>query len=730
MNKFIQGRPYRGGTEADGVAPADSYDDVMFDEGDDRQAINLRAIWAAMYRSRIAIGIIICVAILLAVASLILMPRTYQARASVQIDQQTTKVLGTEDIEPTLSGTEADRFLQTQIDILGSRSLAKKVSDRLALTANDQFFRNMGAEPPVDPALRQNAILDILQDNLSVNLPRSSRVVDVKFVSRNPAFAAQVANSYAENFIASNIQRKFSTTDYSRQFLQGRLEQAKGRVEQSERDLIEYSRGARLIDASTGASAGQIDSRRSLTASNLVALNDSYAAAQSARLLAHERWKEVQVTPVMSLPEVLSNPAMQSLLVQRAELTAKISELRQRLLPDHPTVAQATAHLNEINSQISGLATSIKNSIFRQFQATQRQEAALEGRVNDLKGATLSEQDRGVRYNILKREVDTNRQLYDSLLQRFKELSAQAGITSNNITSVDVAEIPRKPISPKPKLNLVLGLLAGLIGAAMFVFAREQLDDAIRNPRDMEEKLNLPLLAVVPDQRDKAPIEALEDKRSSLREAYHAARTSIELSSDRGLYKSIVVTSSGMAEGKSTSSYSLARDFAAVGRRVLVIDADLRKPSLHTFFGVPKAAKGLSTVLARQTTVQDAIRKTDFENLSYLPSGPIPPDPAQLIGGESLREMLEDLKSQFDIVVLDAPPVLALADAIELAADADATIFIVEAGNAHFGQAKNAVRRLRQAGANLIGGIVTKYDPKATGFGAYEDYYEYEYSEK
>lgn len=730
MNRFIQWQPYRGGNQSDGGASADAYDDVMFDEGEDRQAINLRAIWAAIYRSRIVIGIIIAVAILLAVASLILTPRAYQARASVQIDQQTTKVLGTEDIEPTLSGTEADRFLQTQIDILGSRSLAKKVSDRLALTANDQFFKNMGVEPPVDVALRQNAILDILQDNLSVNLPRNSRVVDVKFVSRNPTFAAQVANSYAENFIASNIQRKFSTTDYSRQFLQGRLEQAKGRVEQSERDLIEYSRDARLIDASTGASVGQADSRRSLTASNLVALNDSYAAAQSARLLAQERWKEVQVTPIMSLPEVLSNPAMQSLLVQRAELTAKISELRQRLLPDHPTVAQATAHLDEINSQISGLATSIKNSIFRQFQATQRQEGALEGRVTDLKGATLSEQDRGVRYNILKREVDTNRQLYDSLLQRFKELSAQAGVTSNNITSVDVAEIPRKPISPKPKLNLVLGLLAGLIGAAVFVFAREQLDDAIRNPRDMEEKLNLPLLAVVPDQRDRTPVEALDDKRSSLREAYHAARTSIELSSDRGLYKSILVTSSGMAEGKSTSSYSLARDFAAVGRRVLLVDADLRKPSLHKLFEVSRAAKGLSTVLARQTTLQDAIRKTSFDNLSYLPSGPLPPDPAQLIGGESLREMLEDLKSQFDIVVLDAPPVLALADAIELSSDADATIFIVEAGNAHFGQAKNAVRRLRQAGANLIGGIVTKYDPKATGFGAYADYYEYEYSEK
>ncbi|CAN5617339.1 N/A [soil metagenome] len=717
-------------------AGAPGQDEPFLLENELTPAFDLRAIWSTIYRNRLVMLGIVIGAILLGIVSILVMPRVYQARASVQIDQQVAKVLGTEDADPVVSGVEADRFLQTQVDVLNSRAMAKRVSDSLGLAANDNFLKQMSGTTgllAVDPAAgtRLERVLDTLQKNLTVDLPRNSRVVGIVFRSRDPALAAQIANSYSTNFIEGNIQRKFSTSAYSRRFLTEQLGLVKARLEASERALIAYARSARLIDASAGAprQVGAAAGPRSLVTANLVDLNSAFAESEANRLRAEQRWEQARATPLMALPDVLTNEAVQRLTQKQAESIASLNELRHRLKPDHPTVIQAVAELNALENQTRLIAENVRNSIKNQYLTAERQHRAIAQEVASLKNATLSEQDRGVQYNILQREVDTNRQLYESMLQRFKEVSAQAGITTNNVAIVDTAEAPRRPTSPRPLLNLLLSVIAGFALALLYVFGRDYLDDAIRDPLDVEEKLNLPLLGVVPEHPRGAPLEALSDPKSDIAEAYHSIRTSIELSSNRGVPRSILVTGGGKSEGKSTTSYALAMDFAALGKRVVLIDADLRRPSLHRLIRNRQTDKGLSTVLAKLNPIAAALVTTEHPNLMFMPSGPLPPDPAMLFAGSALADLLSQLARDCDIVMIDGPPVLALADATQLAAAAQATIFVVEAGGAHLGQARNAVMRLSRAGANIIGSVVTKYNARKLGYGDSYNYYRYRYDE-
>lgn len=698
--------------------------------------IDVRAIWSVIFRNRFVMLAIVVVAILLGAVSILITPRIFQARASVQIDQQVAKVLGTEDSSPLESGTEADRFLQTQIDVIVSRAMAKRVSDALGLAANDDFLKRMngGQVAPAGPASgsRLDRVLDTLQKSLTVDLPRNSRVVGIVYKSRDPVLAAQIANSYSTNFIEQNIQRKFSTSAYSRKFLNEQLGLAKGRLEQSERALITYARSAQLIDASASAArqTGVAEGPRSLITANLVDLNTAYAQSDANRLLTGQRWEQAQATALMSVPDILSNETIQRLTQKSSESLARLNELRNRLKPDHPTVIQATAELATIDSQIKILAKNILESIKSQYLTAERQHRAIAGKLAALKGATLTEQGRGVQYNILQREVDTNRQLYESLLQRFKQVSAEAGIATNNVAIVDTAEPPRKPTSPRPALNLALSVVAGIALALFYAFGREYLDDSIRDPQDVERKLGLPLLGVVPEQLDGNPLAALANPRSEIAEAYHSVRTAIELSSNQGLPRSILVTGGGQSEGKSTTSFALAQEFATLGRRVLLIDADLRRPSLHRIVKAKRTERGLSSVLAQLNPVDIAIVVTETPNLSFLGSGPLPPDPATLFAGSALPDLLANLSGNFDVLVIDGPPVLALADATQLAASAEATIFVVEAGGAHFGQARNAVSRLLRSRARMVGCVVTKYNARKAGYGSAYDYYRYRYDSK
>ena len=675
-------------------------------------AFDVHALWTTIMRQKFAIAAIMGAALALGVISLLVTARIYEAHSSVKIDQQVAKVLGTEENEPLASGIYAERFLQTEIDIMNSRMLAQRVAQGLGLMAKDDFLTQMGVSTLFRDKgeTRQERILNTLQKNLVTELKRNSRIVVIGFRSRDPALAARVANAYADEFIKNNVQKKFQTSDYSLRFLKEQLTVAKGRLETSEKDLIAYARSSHLIDASAGAKGqGATTGPKSLVTANLVELNDRFAAAEALSSQAQQRWEQANHAPLMTLPEVLSNDAVSKLLARRAELDGSLNEMLARLKPDHPSVIQAKAQLTQIDQQIRTLAESIRSSIFNQYAVAARQRNALAGQVANLKTETLSEQDRSIRYNILNREVDTNRQLYESLLQRFKEVSSQSGVASNNITLVDNAEPPVKHSFPKTTTNMGLALSLGILLSWLYLLLSERINNVLREPHDVETRFGVPLLGVVPKDHEVEVRKALDNPKSPVSEAYHSIRNSLQLSYTGGMPKTLVVTSSAKSEGKSTTCYALAHDFASIGKRVLLVDADLRRPSLHTFFDIERTDEGLSSVLAGICAPEAAIVESKIPNISFLPAGPLAPNPAALFAGDMLRNLVEQMEQAYDLILLDAPPVLALADAPTLAIIGGGTIFVTEADSTNFVVGKRALARLSDVGANIVGCIVTKF---------------------
>lgn len=692
------------------------------------ESFNVLKIWSMIWRNRLVILAIVGVCIALGLVTLFISSPTYRASASIEIDDQPVKVLGTEDYKPISNPQETDRLLQTQIDILKSRALAERVANDLHLASDDDFLRSQGVKPR--PDLRHEQVVEAMAKGLVVSLPRNSRVVPVGFESSDRVLAAKIANRYVEDLIAGNLQRHFDTSKYSKEFLQNQLELTKARLEESQRALLGYARSVGIVDPSSAA--GDPDGTgnsapRSLTSANLVDLNQSLASAKASRIQAEGRWRAAQGTPTMSLPEVLSNPAIQQMTQKRAELEAQYEQELQHRRPEHPVVQQLGASIRELDRQIGSLAGSIRRSILNQYNSARQQESQLSGVVGQLKGATLAEQQLGIRYDTLKREVDTNRALYDGLLQRYKEVSAEAGVNSNNISIVDRAVPPLLPIYPRPFVNLSLALLLGIILSVAAVFLLEKVKDGVRVPEEIEPRFGIPLLGHTPRLASGTnAAELLESPLSGVSEAYQAVRTSVELSTQAGDPKSMLITSSRAGEGKSTTALALARHAALGGRKVLLIDADMRRPSLHRALGF-KQEPGLSSFLTQQLAVESVIHDTNTPNLSFMPAGPRPPNPAELVSGGGMRALLNYLGDHYDQIIIDSPPVLGLADAPRLASVAKATMVVIEANRANRGAIENAVRRLRAARANVIGAVLVKFDVgKADVGSSYAvDYYSY-----
>lgn len=699
--------------------------------------IDFGQIWAAIRRNLIWVAAIIGGCLLAGLLITMLIVPRYVAAARVLVEQEADQIIEGGDTAPTASYQDAARFLQTQVDIIGSRTLALRVAQSEGLTDDPAFFeaqsedfpeqddlkgRYVGAEGLV--ALRRDRAVDLLQKNLSVDLPVDSRLVAIKFNSADPVFAARIANSVAENYIASNLNRKFDSSAYARKFLAQQLEEVRAKLSESEKELNQYSSAAGLIRVTNNGQNGSEDSALSVTNNSLVQVNAAASQALATRIAAENAWRSIEKLPVLSVPQVLSNQAVQSLISQRSQAEAQLAEERARHLDDHPTVLALKAQVDRLNAQIQDVGKSIKQSVYSQYKSALDQENALTSQVNQLRSEALGEQDRGVQYNVLKREAETNRSLYDTLLERYNALNATAGASSNNVSLVDRAEVPVRPSSPKLALNLALAFVLGVAAAAVFVFLREYLDDIIRSPDDVERKLGLPLLGLVPATEENALELAANDGTSSISEAYQSLVTNLSYATATGLPKSIQITSSQPSEGKTTTSNVMALKLARLGHKTLLIDGDLRRPTLHRLMNV-KEQPGLSSVLAGQSKLQDVIRSSDEPNLSYMTALPIPPEPSLLLGSPRLTAIMEELKGQFDVIIVDCPPMLGLADAVSWSTHADAVLLVVDASQGHRGAVKASLRRLRLVGAPIIGIALTKFDPKAAG-GDY-GYYGYRY---
>ena len=484
-----------------------------------------------------------------------------------------------------------------------------------------------------------------------------------------------------------------------------------------------YASQQQIINVGNEDGSGE----ESLASRNLGALNASLAAAQAARITAEERWRTARTTPLASLPQVLENGAVQRLNEEKARLSAEYEQKLRVYQPDYPEMRQLQARISEIERNINEIAGSVRESIRSQYLTAVNEERALLAQVNGLKGDVLNLRDRSIQYNILQREVDTSRTLYDGLLQRYKEVGVAGGVTVNNVSVIDRAEPPAKPSKPNLLLNLViaalLGIGIGVLGALLF----EAMDETLATPEDIEQKLGMPVLGVVPLlDKDVSAASALADIRSGFSEAYYSLRTALQFSTRNGAPASVLLTSAKPGEGKSTTAFAVALNLARVGKRVLLADGDLRNPSLHRVLELDNG-QGFSNLLAGSGDLASLAIDSGYKSLAFLPCGPLPPNPAELWGSDRVGEFIAAATQMYDHVIIDGPPVLGFADAPLLAAAVEGTLFVVESRSTRRAQARGAIRRLSIGRGRILGVVFTKFNAKSAAYGGYDYAYDYNY---
>lgn len=679
--------------------------------------LTVSEIWRILSKWRRLILGAALVGLLIGLAVTLLMTPLYRASATLEIAAQTPEVMqnGQGSVEPQ-ENADAE-FMATQLGLLQSRSLAERVARQLNL-ANDPTV----VDQDRPRASREQAAIGAVAKSMHAEPVKYSRLITVNVTTPNPETSARIANGFADNFISSNLERRYETTAYARNFLEKRLAAVKARLEDSERQLVDYARkeGIVLVNAETSGSDSGSDGHgsgagTSLDSATLVALNAALAQAQTDRITAQERYEQAKSS--RSTTELYQSANLQALRQKRDDLQAQYDQNLTEFKPELPAMVRLKSQINSLTKDIASERNGASNAIGGDYAAAVARENALRARVNQLKAGLLDLRGRSIQYNILQREVDTNRTLYDGLLQRFKEVGIAAGVGANMVSIVDRARAPGRPVSPILLLNLLLGLGAGLIlgiGAALGI---EFVDDTIAVPQDLEQKLGVTSLGVIPMvPKNESFVEQLADPKSATAEAHYSVRTALQFATESGVPASLLITSSQAGEGKSSTSLALAQNFAGSGKRVLLVDADLRKPTFRTQSG---DVYGLSNLLTGDDLIEKAIHKTSVENLYILPSGHIPPNPAELVSGIRMRELLSRLTEVFDLVILDGPPVLGLADAPLLSSIAAGTMLVFESGVVRRPSAANAVNRLRAANARLIGGVLTKFSERfgAAGYG-------------
>jgi capsular exopolysaccharide synthesis family protein len=700
--------------------------------GDNIYEINLVEYWNILVGRKWLILAVIGGVLLCALILTLLITPIFRASTVLQIERDTINIMNVEGVMPTESPADRD-FYQTQYELLRSRSLALRVIQDLRLTENPQYsdfvaeadkelenISSTGGEPILlgKQQARELALIKPLLESLSIEPIRNSRLVRISFKSPDRVLAARVANAYADAFIATNLERRFNASSYASKYLEERLAQLKARLEDSEKGLVQFSEKEKIVSIG--------DDKPSLSAQNLSDLNVSLAVAQELRVKTESMWLQASSGSGMGLPQTVSNPLIQKLREQRTILIADYQEKLGIYKPEYPDMQRLRAQISEVDRQINMEVGYIRAAIEAEYQAAKSQEQLLRERIDTLKEDVLDLQSRSIQYNILKREAETNRQLYDALLQRYKEIGIASGVGINNISVVDKADVPIEQYSPQILLNLVIGLLLGIAGSVVLVFLIHHLDRTVHTPKELETILQRPVLGIIPKlPENQAPMQAIVDPRSPFSEAYRSVRTALNFSTGRGMPRSLLVTSAGPSEGKSTTAVELARNIAQIGKRVLLIDADLRNPSIHQVLMLSNGT-GLSNVLTGAVDFSDAVQeKSDF-GINVITSGPLPPSPPELLEEERFSSLLQTVCGKFDIVIIDAPPVLGLADAPLLAHQAEATLLVVSANKTGSNELQVALKRLLSSHAKVLGSLLTGFRNQHGSYGHSYVYYRYE----
>lgn len=655
---------------------------------------------------------ILAIVILGVIATAILTLREtpmYRAAATIEVQAKETQILEGSSVGPTVVADS--EYMATQYSLLRSRSLAERVAESLNLTSNQRF-----SDPNADRETRLRQAIGGVMGSLMVTPAGRSRIVEITYESSHADDAAMIANAVVDQFIQGSLERKYDTTEYARNFLEERLVVAEAALEDAERRLVEYAMAEDIVDIGDAAGVGTLD------VNSLVALNDELSIAQGERLRVEQRYLE---TTTGSTSQVfLESEDLKRLRAVKSTLRAEYQEMLGTFKADYPDMVKLRARIDALDVEIEEERQAIVLASEGAFRAAVARENSLLARIDELKDDVQQERGRRIDYTILQREVDTTRSQHEALLQRLKEVSIADGVGSSQVSIVDRAIVPGAPFSPNLNSSLIRAFIMSLALGIAIAFILNYLDDSIRTPEDVKNKLGLNSLGVIPKVKGRAAsmTTAIENPRSPLSEAFFSARTAIALSTNAGAPRSIAVTSTRAGEGKSTAALALGLSFARGGQKVLVIDADMRKPSI---VASAEQTTGLHGILTEEHPWADQVVSSVVDQLDMLPCGAIPDSPAELLASVRFAYLLEDVMEDYDVVIVDSPPVLGFADAPIICSRCEAALVLIESGGVRKNAVTRTLERLLFANANIIGAVLTKFDAKKAGQGSSEYYYAY-----
>ncbi|WP_158611037.1 GumC family protein [Aurantiacibacter spongiae] len=691
---------------------------------------DLATIRGILWRQKFIVAAIVALALLIGLTATLLMTPIYTAQSTVRVNPNSIPIVQGQDlVDPYMASNEIPDYITTLTYVIESRSLAKLVAERLELDT-DPDFGGAAVEASRDARLATAAA--VLRQGVSAEVEDTARVITISYRSPDPGMAQKVANAYADAFVVYDLTSAADQNVYARDFLEGQIAEVRQKLRDAELQANNYARANRLVGQPMTGEAGSAGSTGTgiaptLTASNLSGLNERLMSARADRISAEQRWRAIADRPAAILPEVQQNSSVQSLNTRIAELRSRIANLRERYQDDYPELQEALVELRTAQSELNSTQQEIKAGIRNQYETAQMQEQALAQAVENAADSTLDEQDRRVQYNIYDRDAEGLRTQLASLVTRYNDLQSAANARTSDLSVLDYANRPGAPTEPNLLRNLLVSLVLGLGIAALIVILRELLDDRLRTTDEVARKTGLPVLGQTPNTKEGIEHE-LENPFSPLGEVYSSIRASLDAAMDQKLPLVLQFTSTQPGEGKTTSAIALGEKYASLGRKTLIVDFDLRRPSAVRSMGLKKPKLGLVDVLYGRARIEDALVASGFENLSVLGVVKPPENPVEILSSGLIDEFIAKVRRQWDVVILDSCPVIGIADAPLMSRHADGVLFVIEANRAQAGQTRHAIRRLRDVDANVAGAVLTKYKPLEAGEGyryAY-NYYAYE----
>ncbi len=650
--------------------------------------------------------------------------------SSTPLYQASTKVL-IEKVEPANLSMAYPyympydpEFYETQYQLIKSTSVAQKVVTMLSLDKTyESYFKNAKRLfPSDDPKTKIKVLADIISSGIVVSPVKNSKIVDLSFLSTSPDFAALVANSVARAYIEEILDMRMSSSRYSIEWMSKKAEEEKVKLEQSEQALQEYMRANDIIT---------LQDKVAITPEKLTEFNTQLIKAETKRKELEALYRKVshiKLKDAETIPVVASDTTIQLLRNQILTAEQKTEELSKKFGRKHPAMIKAEEELRGLqkkkDQEIRRVIASIKN----EYELARSNETTLNKALANTKAEALNLNEKFIQYGVLTREVETNRQLYDALIKKLKEQSVTGQVQTVNVWVVEKAEKPVSPIKPRKSLDILLGIIVGLFGGIGLAFFFEYLDNTIKSAEDAETRIGLPVLGTIPllESKDENIEEIiLKGPQSVYSESYKTVRTAILLSSASQPPRNILITSMAPEEGKTVTSINLAITIARSGYSVLLIDSDLRKPRIHTVFGLNNLS-GLSTYLAGATPDIATVFKNPMINLTIIPSGPVPPNPSELLGSDRMNELLKILNEKFDLVIWDSPPLMTVTDSLILSRILDGTIIVTKAGKTTYdivGRGLKLLQGNRESlvDSHILGLVINAFNVK----NADQHYYQY-----